>query len=131
MARFPSGPFGYPGNQPIEYESRVGDNAIAHFFNAVYAWMAAGLATTAVVAWLVAHHSHALATVLNGPALLILFVAELALVITISAAVNRISAGVATALFLLYSAINGALFSVLFLVYTQTSLAGVFLVTTA
>lgn len=130
MARFPSGPFGHSGNQPIEYESRVGDAAIAHFFNAVYAWMAAGLATTALVAWLVAHNGQAMA-MLRGPALLVLFIAELALVVTISAAVNRISAGVATALFLLYSAINGVLFAVLFYVYTATSIGGVFLVTVA
>ncbi len=41
MSRMPS-PFGAP--QELNYQSNVGTATIGTFFNAVYAWMAAGLA---------------------------------------------------------------------------------------
>jgi len=44
-------PFGAGPVQGLGYQSRVGSSTIARFFNAVFAWMAAGLALTAVVAW--------------------------------------------------------------------------------
>jgi hypothetical protein len=103
-------------------------SVLVRFFNAVYGWMAAGLALTAVVAWYVAHHQEALKLVL-GPQIWILFIAQIVLVATISIAVNKISASVATALFLLYAALNGLTLSVIFLIYTKSSLASAFGVT--
>jgi uncharacterized protein len=111
MSRYPT-PYSQP--QVLDY----GANAVvARFMNNVYAWMAAGLALTAVVAWMVAHNAVALASVLNPGTFLVLFLIELGLVVAISYATNKISAGVATALFLLYAAVNGLTFSVIFLAY--------------
>lgn len=124
MSQFPS----QSGARPLRYESRTDSITVAQFFNAVYAWMAAGLALTAVVAWWVSTQPQLLTSIFKGPALLILFIAEIGLVIAISSAINKISAGVATALFLLYSALNGLTLSVIFLVYTQGSLASTFIV---
>jgi FtsH-binding integral membrane protein len=103
-------------------------SVLVRFFNAVYGWMAAGLALTAVVAWYVASHQEALKLVL-GPQIWILFIAQIVLVATISIAVNKISASVATALFMLYAALNGLTLSVIFLIYTKSSLASAFGVT--
>ena len=99
------------------------------FFNMVYAWMATGLALTALVAWYVSTQPQILAVVLKPGWLIALFLVEIGLVIAISAAVNKISATAATAMFLLYSALNGLTLSVLFLMYTQASIASTFLVT--
>src|SRR5687768_7941624 len=120
MSRFPQdGPRAYG----LDYsQERTG--AVASFFNAVYAWMAAGLALTAVVAWWVSTQPQLVASVFRGPVLIVLFLVEIGLVITISAAVRKISAPVATGLFLLYAAINGLTFAAIFLVYTQASIAG-------
>src|SRR3954451_13115341 len=108
MARFPHpGSFGCPQSQPMQYESRADTVTVAQFFNAVYAWMAAGLGLTALVAWWVSTRPDLMAQIFRGPVLIILFVVELGLVFTISAAINRIGAAAATGLFLLYSAING------------------------
>jgi FtsH-binding integral membrane protein len=63
--------------------------------------------------------------------LIVLIIAELALVWTVSAAVNKLSAPVATALFMLYSALNGLTLSVIFLAYTHKTLGSTFLVTAA
>jgi FtsH-binding integral membrane protein len=133
MARFPdpynSGPFGFaqPRSQPLDY-GRETTPAVAAFFNAVYAWMAAGLALTGVVAWFTYQHPEVLRSI-GGIGLIVLFLVELGLVFAISGAVNRISASAATALFLVYSAINGLFLSVLFAIYTHGSIASTFLVT--
>src|SRR5438270_5298468 len=121
MSRYPS-PFGTPQN--LDYQSRVGTSTISQFFNAVYAWMASGLALTAVVAWWVSTQPQLMQTIFRGPVILLLIIAELALVVTISAAINKINAGAATALFLLYSALNGLTLSAIFIVYTHATLAG-------
>ena len=56
-------------------------------------------------------------------------IAELALVFAISGAINRLSLSTATMLFVLYSVINGAVLSYIFLIYTMTSIASVFFIT--
>ena len=56
-------------------------------------------------------------------------IAELALVFAISGAINRLSLSTATMLFVLYSVINGAVLSSIFLIYTMTSIASVFFIT--
>lgn len=96
----------------------------------VYAWMGLGLALTAVMA-LVTVASPALFMAIVGNKLIFygLMIGELALVFTLSGAINRLSAGVATLLFLGYSALNGLTLSVIFLVYTADSIASTFAVT--
>ena len=58
-----------------------------------------------------------------------LVIAQFGLVIALSAAVNKLSAGTAGALFLLYSALTGATLSVVLLAYTGASVASAFAVT--
>lgn len=128
MSRSPN-PFGGADPYSVGYESGAGSMVVVRFFNAVYAWMAAGLALTAVVAWWISTQPQLLRTIISGPMWIVLVIAELALVWTISAAVQRISAGVATALFLLYAALNGLTLSVIFLMYAHATLASAFVVT--
>jgi FtsH-binding integral membrane protein len=129
MSRIPDNSFGFPRrDSSLGYQSNVDATTLAQFFNAVYAWMAAGLALTAVVAWAVANNPN-LRDLARGPVFLVAIVAELVLVVAISSAINRISAGVATVLFLLYAALNGFVFSVLLLHYTLASLGSTFAVT--
>src|SRR5215218_7256482 len=109
MSRYPN-PYGGPpqGQQPygqpygLDYATGQEGAIVGRFFNAVYGWMAAGLALTAVVAWYVSTQPALLQTVFSPGVLIVLLIAELVLVFTVSAAVNRLSSGVATALFLLY-----------------------------
>ena len=128
MARMPN-PFGPSRPYEMQYESRVDAGTIARFFNAVYAWMAAGLALTAVVAWWVSTQPELMARIFSSPVIIIgLVVAQLALVWTISAATQKLGAGAATALFLLYSALNGLTLSVLFIAYAHATLASAFVI---
>ena len=101
------------------------------FINRVFGWMTAGLALTGVIAYFTAAYleTHIEALRKFGNAILILMVIEIVLVIGLSAAVNRISAALATAGFLLYAALNGVTLSVIFLAYTSQSVAATFFVT--
>src|SRR5258706_4829888 len=100
------------------------------FFTRVYGWMGGGLALTAFVASLVASSPALMQTlVLNRGMMWGIIILELAIVFGLSAMVNRISAATATMAFLFYAALNGVTLSVIFIVFTRTSLASTFLVT--
>jgi FtsH-binding integral membrane protein len=130
MSRSPGNSFGFPRRDSmLGYQSNVDAATLAQFFNAVYAWMAAGLALTALVAWAVADDPNLRSMASNPALLLISFVVEIGLVMTIASAINRINAAVATSLFLLYSAVNGFVLSMLFIHYTKASLGATFIVT--
>jgi FtsH-binding integral membrane protein len=121
-------PFGYPRPYGLQYEARSDPAVITRFFNAVYAWMAAGLALTALVAWWVSTRPDLIMQMGRGT-FLGLLVVELILVMAISAATERLSPAVATVLFLVYAALNGLSLSGIFYVYTHATLAGAFVVT--
>ena len=127
MSQYPN-PFADARGGPLGYESRTDSVTLVQFFNSVYAWMASGVALSAVVAWWVSTQPQVMRQVFSGPTLIILFIVEIGLVLAISWAINKISSGVATAMFLLYSAINGLTLSVLFLAYTRGSLVTAFAV---
>lgn len=98
----------------------------------VYAWMGCGLALTALMS-LITVSTPELLQVIVGNRLVFygLMIGELALVFTLSGAIHRMSAGVATMLFIGYSALNGLTLSVIFLVYTADSIASTFAVSAA
>lgn len=96
----------------------------------VYLWMTLALGITAVTAYGVATTPVLLNGIYNHPAVLFgLIIGELALVIWLSAALNRLSLQSATLLFLAYSVLNGATFSALLVTYSPAVIAKVFLIT--
>jgi FtsH-binding integral membrane protein len=100
------------------------------FMASVYRWMTLGLGLTALVAFSVATSESALSLILGNRLVFFgLILAELGLVIALSAAATRMSAATAGGLFLLYSALNGATLSVVLLVYTGASVALAFVST--
>ena len=96
----------------------------------VYAWMGAGLAITAFMA-LVTLSSPAILNAVLGNKLIFygLIVGELALVFTLSGAINRLSAATATLIFIVYAALNGITLSVVFMAYTANSITSTFVIT--
>ena len=99
------------------------------FVRSVYNWMAVGLGLTGFVAYYVANSPGLLGALVQNPLMLIiLIVAQLGLVFAISGAINRLSAGTATALFVLYAGLNGVILSFVFLAYTQTSIVSTFFI---
>ncbi len=102
---------------------------LSAFMRGVYGWMAAGLGLTAVVAVFTAN-SPALMNLIFGNmiTMIVLVVAQFGLVIALSAAINRLSAGAATGMFLLYSGLTGLTLSGIFVVYTGATIASAFAV---
>jgi hypothetical protein len=96
----------------------------------VYVWMTLALVITGATAYGVAT-SPGIQMALFSNQLLFwgLVIAEFALVFGISAAINRLSLTTATLMFILYSVINGAMLSSIFLIYTMSSIASVFFIT--
>lgn len=96
----------------------------------VYGWMTLALVITGLTAYGVATSPGILQTIYGNSWIMWgLIIAELALVFGVSAAINRISLTTATLMFILYSVINGALLSSIFLIYTASSIATVFFIT--
>jgi hypothetical protein len=94
--------------------------------------MGIGLALTGFVAYYVSTSEALLRLVFGNPlVLIVLFIAEFGLVFSIAGMVNRMSAGTATALFVLYSGLNGVTLSMIFLVYAQSSIASTFFISAA
>lgn len=101
---------------------------INSFVRSVYNWMAAGLALTGAIAYYVSNDQNILRVIANPIIQIVLFIGTIGLVISISGMVNRMSAGTATGLFVVYSGLMGVLLAPIFLVYTQASIASTFFI---
>jgi len=99
------------------------------FVTKVYGWMALALAITGTVAVATAANIESVMPLLSGPALIVILLLQLGIVLGLSFAINKISASVATGLFILYAAVTGFTLSTLFFVYTSESLASTFFIT--
>jgi FtsH-binding integral membrane protein len=95
----------------------------------VYAWMTAGLLVTGAIAMFVAGSDTLLSLIFGTPLFFGLILAELGLVWFLGARIGRMAVGTATALFLLYSALNGLTLSAIFIAYTEASIATTFFIT--
>lgn len=96
----------------------------------VYIWMTLALVITGITAYEVATTPSIIMAIASNSALMWgLIIAEFVLVFAISGAINRLSLTTATLLFVLYSVINGATLSFIFLLYTATSITSVFFIT--
>jgi FtsH-binding integral membrane protein len=102
---------------------------VNQFIRSVYNWMALGLG---FIAFYVAG-SPSLIRLIFGNRILFfgLIIAELGLVFILSARIQKMQASTATAMFLLYAALNGATLSFIFLVYTSSSIASTFFICAA
>jgi len=105
---------------------------VNEFIRSVYNWMGIGLALTGVIAYYVSNDA-GLQSLIFGNKLVFfgLIIAELALVFTISARVNKMKASTATSMFIIYAALNGATLSAIFLIYTASSITSTFFVCAA
>jgi hypothetical protein len=95
----------------------------------VYAWMTAGLMVTGAIAMFVASSATLTDLIVGSPLFYVLLFAELGLVWFLSARIGHMAVGTATTLFLAYSALNDLTLSVIFLAYTNESIATTFFIT--
>jgi FtsH-binding integral membrane protein len=105
---------------------------VNEFIISVYNWMAAGLAITGFIAYYVASSESITRIIFGNPLIFYgMIIGELGLVFFLSARVSKIKASTATALFILYSALNGATLSFVFMIYTASSITSTFFICAA
>lgn len=105
-------------------------SAASVFMQHVYVWMTAALGVTAVAAYFTAS-SPSVRQLFYGNMFMpiLMIVAIFGLVIYLSAAMHKLSAGAATGFFLLYAALMGIFLGPVLLVYTHSSVTQAFVVT--
>jgi FtsH-binding integral membrane protein len=112
-------------NQQLSIQQQ--EQALRTFLPRVYLWMLLALLVTAVVAWTVYNSTSLTEFFFVNPWITLgLFVMQLVLVIALSAAISRLSPIVATLIFFGYAALNGIVFSSIFVAYELGSVATVF-----
>lgn len=100
------------------------------FMVRVYNWMTTGLGITGLVAYTVADTPALTDMIFGNPIIpIVLVIAQLGLVFWLASRVMQMSAQKATGVFVLYAALTGVTFSVIFLTYTASSITSTFLVT--
>jgi len=99
------------------------------FIRRVYNWMALGLAVTAVTALYVVNSGLVFSLLSSPIVIIVLIVAELGIVIALSAAIGKLQSSTALFMFFAYAFLNGLTIAVIFLAYTKASIASTFFVT--
>lgn len=116
-------------NYETIYDAEVVNSSSA-LMKDVYWWMALALLVTGGTAWVTATVPAITAAIFSSTAVIIgLCIAEFALVMILSAAINKLSFVQALSMFLVYSVLNGLTMSSILLLYTAESVAGTFLIT--
>lgn len=97
-------------------------------YSKVFMWMFIGLLVTFATGYFVSTNENILESVFSSGLYFILIIAELAVVIFLTARLHKMSETTAKISFILYSFITGLTFSSVFVVYEVTSILYVFLV---
>ena len=113
----------------IRQQEVADSNVFSALMRKVYVWMTLALVITGVTAVGVANSPNLLALIYgNSFTMWGLIIAELGLVMYISARIEKLSLSTATILFAVYSALNGAMLSSIFLLYTTAVISKVFFI---
>lgn len=119
----------FPRFQNILSE-RTNSSVIQPYMSQVFGWMSCGLLLTAFVAWYSAQTPAILQLLFSNQITFFgLIMLQLALVFVLSGVVNKLSGSLATTLFMLYSMLTGLTLSSIFILYTSSSIASTFIVT--
>jgi FtsH-binding integral membrane protein len=106
------------------------DLGLRQYMLRVYNYMASGLALTGVVAWLAAD-TGLYARIYHTPLMWVVMLAPLVMVFILAARINRMSFAAAQLTFWAYASLMGLSLAGIFLIYTRTSIAETFFITSA
>lgn len=103
--------------------------AVPALIRKVYTWMAMALAITGITAYGVSISPNLVNLIFSSKMVFFgIIIAELALVLILSARLHKLSLSTATLMFILYSVLNGVTLSSIFLIYTTSSIATTFFI---
>src|SRR3990167_8454606 len=107
--------------------SRNRSDALSIFMSRVYAWMTVGILVTGLVSYFVGNNPQLVAKIfMNKPFFWMVVIVQLLSVVYLSVMVNRISATAAAITFVMYSGLTGLTLSMIFVLYSQASIASAF-----
>ena len=101
---------------------------VSRFMSRVYGWMMFGLLITSVTGFVIGSSPEYIMTLSHG-GFTMAIVFQFVLVLALSFGLKRMSVGMATACFLLYSFVSGITFSTIFLSYSLNVIGQVFAIT--
>ncbi len=111
------------------YANPTAMQTLSAFMSKIYMWMMGGLVVTGLVAWQTANSPYLIQNLLYNPTLFYLLIfAELGIVMAMSFMSKRFSATTLALCFIIYSFVNGLTLSVIFLVYTTSSITQTFFI---
>ncbi|CRK85954.1 Inner membrane protein YbhL [Candidatus Providencia siddallii] len=105
------------------------NTGVQSFLSQVYGWMVAGLLLTAFVAMYSLNSGIFITIATNNVLFFCMIIAELSLVMGLTFLLPKLSAALATGMFMLYSLLTGLTTSVVLAVYTGESIASTFVIT--
>lgn len=115
-------------SSPIEMQQNVRTEVnLSSVMQKVLFMMTGGLAVTAIVSLITVNIPQFFLFVLDS--LYVWAIAEIVLVVFLSARINKIGTGTGILAFILYAAVNGVTLSTIYLAYTLSSIASVFFIT--
>lgn len=108
----------------------VTESLTATLFKSLYMQMSAALTITGLVAYFLSQSTAYINMLINSPAMLwIVLIAQIGVVVWLSARLHAMSMTTATVLFILYSVLTGVSFGTIFLVYDMSDIIATFFVT--
>lgn len=122
-------------NEQVNYQQRTGDSVMAKtFLSNVFSFMAIGLAITALIAYVFGNNEAFIRLLISAEGGMSIFgyvamFAPFLLVLAMNFGFQRMSYGVITLLFALFSVLMGVSLSFIFLIYTSASIFSTFLIT--
>ena len=121
----------YNNSNDVTINDVRSQSAFGALMRKVYVWMTMAMAVTGLTAFYVASNPELFYKIFGESSMMmwVLIIAEFAVVLTLSSAINRLSFPVAGLLFVAYSVLNGLTLSVIFLMYTASSIATTFVIT--
>ena len=106
------------------------ESRVSRVMKRVYLNMTLGLVFTGLIAWFCGNsYDYIMWIAQHSWAVWAMFIAQFAIVIGVSAGLNRLSTATATLLFFVFAALMGASLAPIFVVYTQTTIAKTFFIT--
>ena len=105
------------------------DEGLRAYMLKVYNYMGSALLLSGIIAYAVAHTPALMQAIFGTPLMWVVMLAPLGLVMFLGARINKMSAGAAQATFWIFAALMGASLASIFVVYTQTSIVRVFMIT--
>ncbi len=105
------------------------DQGLRAHMNKVYSTMSVGMLLTFLTAWAVGNNAYMMETLFTGITRYIVMFAPLIMVFAFGAVINKLSAAAAQLFFYAFAAVMGVSISYIFIVFTDFSIAQVFLTT--